>query len=401
MLVHLIFFPDITMTFTFAQLYKMSSDLSVNWGIITSAAGSEFLRDDCGLKDPSRRDLEDFFLQSDFKQLDSTMFVTPEDQYPRIVQVGKCLDISKPVGPEDEEESNENTEEKMKSSRQRGYRGGGGAKRMFRIIVFTVGASQRLELLEIAPLSHLPNEITPGTKLVLKSPLKSVGGYHLLTSRSEVEIVGGRVDRLARSYDMGKQAKESRGQQTVVSGPPKFVSFFDRDKKPKFMGVSKAAPAGSPSAPTDNSQASAGSRSVDVASARADKNLQKLDTDAFAMKQRKERQFDRRSRRRDQDDLIEQYKPPSKSAPQLAAFARIDKCDSIVGAQLLVDAQGEKPSDGPRPVNAPIRGKGKGGKGTENNFSARGRAGKGSKGGKGDGRGKGKGVRPDSSQRSA
>ncbi len=107
------------------------------------------------------------------------------------------------------------------------------------------------------------------------------------------------------------------------------------------------------------------------------------------MKQKKERQFDRRSKRRDQDDLIEQYKPPSKSTPQLAAFARIDKCESIVGAQLLADSaipeSRNQAYDGKPATGA---GRGKGGKGyrtTDRPIPGRGKGLKGAKGGKGKG----------------
>jgi hypothetical protein len=338
----------------------MPSSIASRWGIEISKSGSEFLSSEIGIDISSEKMLEKYLLESDFKQMDQAMFSSNTERYPVLVQVGKAVDISKPIGPEEEDDGEEKVEE-MKSSKQRGYRGGGGAKRLLRIIAFSVGGSQRMELLELAPMSHIPTEMTPGTKILLKSPLRAVGGYHLLTSRGDIEIVGGRVDRLARSYDMGKQVKESRGQQTAVGGPPKFVSFFDRDKKTRDKLV-KPSPPVATSKVTDTSQPST-TRVIDVpAVSRSDKVLHKLETDVFAMKQKGERKFERRSKRRDQDELLDQYKPPSRTAPQLSAFARVDKCDSLVGAQLLADAaENQQPRESRGKGNA---NRGKGGKGS-------------------------------------
>ena len=337
----------------------MLSAISSKWGIKIAPEAIEELSGTVDANDATGKSLAKYLLCCDFKQLDSTSFSSIEDHYPMVVQVGKSVDISRPIGPDDEEDAEDAGEERIKNSKQRGYRGGGGAKRMLRIIAFTVGAAQRVELLEFSPIVQLSSELTPGTKLLIKSPLKTVGGFHLLRSRDEIEVLGGRVDRLAKSYDMGKQAKESRGQQITTSsqGPPKFVSFFDRDRKikPAKPDVSAIAPKVEPESH------SVISRTIDSASTmRADKSLKKLDTDAFAMKQKGERKFDRRSRRREHDDLTEQYKPPSRSAPQLSAFARLEKCDSIVGAQLLADAAGESRPRSQREDRPSGKGKGKG-----------------------------------------
>ncbi|XP_040567345.1 uncharacterized protein [Lepeophtheirus salmonis] len=78
---------------------------------------------------------------------------------------------------------------------------------------------------EINPLDNISTETPPGTKVQLMDVnLDIVSGFILLRSGS-IKVLGGRVDRLAESWEISRKFASFKRDSSSSSGPPPWVSF--------------------------------------------------------------------------------------------------------------------------------------------------------------------------------
>ena len=355
---------------------SMANSLERDWGFSLTQSGIDYFSDDSQLTPSKLSDerIRNELLSMDFRTIPESCFegvrIPVNASETMIVQLAKAVDISRPVGPEDEgSDGEESTEEEAPRPDQRSFKG---AKRVLRLTLVSLGGSQRFEALEIRRIEALTDALVPGTKLLLRGPLRQHAGFVLLESGSSVKIVGGGVKRLADGWQLNKDVKARRhdlGGPADVSGPPKFISFLDFKKlskqaKQALIPVAASAPASAQTVP-EKDQPQRTLADSELASEKV-KQLQgaKISADAFAMKSKGGKGVRReRTSRRERDELVEQYKPPSRSAPQLGAFVRLDKMTSLQDAQRLNDAmlepQGFYRAE-PQPEQQTFRGKGKG-----------------------------------------
>jgi len=312
--------------------------VSLKLGIQISQDGAAFLKDELEGKFDVKN-IEKYFFESNFRELDACLFSPglADLGHPgkMLVQLGKVTDVSKPVGPEDEgEEDNEDGEISRTN-----HRFGNSRNRILKINAFAIGGT-KFEFLEIEKLGDkFADNVPPGTKVMLHGPFENQSGFFLITRRDQIEVVGGRVGRLADGYDMGKRVREARqgGGVGRADGPPKFVSFLDRNTVKKVV-TTKAPEMVMPTVAVLDTTIE--SRKVDAVVSDKSAAMGKISADAFAMRSgRSENRKGggRHTRRREEEALVAQYRPPPIAAPQLTQFARADKCPSLVGAQLLVD----------------------------------------------------------------
>lgn len=381
------------------------------WGLSLTPEGLRFMRDACGevsKAELTREQIKRYLLDCDFRQIPEGSFSEFPSCLPDgknlIVQLIKALDVSRPVGPEDEAGSDSDEgDEEGEIIYQRVSKGG---KRMLRLTLVTPGGTTRFDALEVVRQQFLPEIIVPGAKFTLKGPLRNVAGLMALESSDSMKPIGGGVKRLTDSFKQNQDVKARRkdlNHEHLASehGPPKFISFLDMKKTPKrkeSKSVCKPEPESSTKKqPAGDMKAEAPTRTVDNThfsdKARELESAAKLSSDAFAMKAYKGKGQPRRERtsRRDRDELLEQYKPPSRTAPQIVL--RLDKMSNLEDAQRIHD----EVSSQSYPAQESLRGKGfsrgKGGsnhewRGTDRPPETQ--RGKGSSGEKGQ-RGKGKG----------
>lgn len=350
-----------------------------DWGVEISDSGIAYIRETSSLNSLDDQTVGRFLLDTDFRELPGEYFSIcglPENANSRqIFQLVKALDISKPVGPEDEDDLETVDEEDSRKSFK-------GSNRTLKLTLISPGGSLRVEALELFKIPALTDSCIPGTKFLVQGPVRSSAGFLLLDNDSCIRVVGGKVKRLADGFKLNQEVKERRKGMNVqehVGGPPKFVSFMNLKKSglSHSKNTSKqpptAMPAGEPVEP-------AAARLVEGTAQASDKakELQsmKLSSNAFAMKSKGSGKGRReRTSRRERDDLVEQYKPPSRDAPQLASFVRLEKISNLQDAQVLHEAMEQAPQQRAAP-----RGKGKGR--SHERPSGKGKG----KGGKGDSR---------------
>jgi hypothetical protein len=327
-----------------------SASIESKFGVSISEEGFAILKDE--IENMEAKSIENYLLESDIKQLVTSLFSPvlsdPSQPGKMLAQLGKVVDISRPIGPGDAEEDDDEDDISAEIGQKNGNRRiPSSRKRILKLNVFTIGGS-KFEFIEIEKIPDKFCSVPPGTKVLLNGPFQYMAGFYLLNRPGQIEILGGHVKRLADGWDMGNRVKEARKNTGVTSGgPPKFVSFFDRHKIKEGLHPSQPSQTTTTS-PSVPSAVPTRSIAPDIQVSDKSAALSKLSSDAFAMKTRgKGKREGRHSRRREEDELIAQYKPPPVAAPQLAEFARIDKCDSLVGAQLLAESH-------------PVSGKGRG-----------------------------------------
>jgi hypothetical protein len=320
-----------------------------DWGLSVTQDALSFLSQDTegeSSKIPMKPDsVKKLLLECDFRHVPEGSFIPPIlPEYhsdSTIVQLVKSVDISRPVGPEDEgDEEEESTEEDEQNRSQTVSRS---AKRMLRLTFAVPGHSARLELVETARLQNLPENLVPGSKWLLRGPFRLVAGFYLLERSEQLRLVGGGVKRLTDGFNLNQDVKARRKdltQEHGSSGPPKFVSFMDLKKQPKKKETSQA-----PAKPVVIAESvTARALPVTEVSSRV-KELEsgpRLAADTFAMKERKGgKGRGPRTSRRERDELLDQYKPPSRNAPQV--MIRLDKVSNLQDAQRLHDAMAPPP----------------------------------------------------------
>ena len=380
------------------------------WGLSVTSQGLEFFSEvlcDAKATGTGREQIKRYLLECDFRQIpegsftETSTFLPPQGNL--IVQLVKAIDVSRPVGPEDEDGSDSDEEEQEGEVKyQRVSKGG---KRMLRLTLATPGGASRVDALEVSRQQHLPEIIIPGAKFILKGPLRMVAGFIALESTDSIKPVGGGVKRLTDSFKQNQDVKARRKDLnhehgSSENGPPKFISFLDMKKAPKRKETKNAAKVVSESS-TDKdgigeSKPEAPTRTVDHThisdKAKELESAAKLSADAFAMKAKKGKGQPRRERtsRRDRDELLEQYKPPSRTAPQVVL--RLDKISNLEDAQRIHDevhTQNYSAQDSQRGKGFS---RGKGSRGADGpSESGRGKGSSGGKGQRGKGKGKGKG----------
>jgi hypothetical protein len=345
----------------------MAHSVAKEWGFILTSAGAEYFADQSSSVSNSLTDeiIRTELLESDFRAIPENCFegvripVNPGETM--IVQLAKALDISRPIGPEAEDEE-DTTEEENSRQEQVNFKS---AKRVVRLTLVSLGGGQRFEALEIRRIDCLTDSLVPGTKFLLRGPLRQQAGFVLLEANSNIKVLGGSVQRLAAGWRLNKDVKARRNELNAGAdpkGPPRFISFLDFKKlsakaKQALIPVSKPATQSQPIPKPEQLQRTVADS--EVASEKV-KQLKaaKISADAFAMKDGGGKGARReRTSRRDRDDLIEQYKPPSRSAPQLGAFVRFDKMTSLEDAQRLNDAVTGIPEEFEQPT---FRAKGSG-----------------------------------------
>ena len=315
----------------------------------------EQLEDESSHETISEDIVRNYLLDSDFRSIPEGCVTGVKVPIARgdaiITQLVKAVDISRPVGPEDEEEGEEDpSEEADVPKEKRQFRGN---KRLMRLTLVSVGSVVKFEVLEVGRIACLSDDLVPGCKFLLTGPLSSAGGFFLLKSNDCIKIVGGRVNRLAEGWKLNRDVKARRGgdraTEGLSGGPPKFVSFMDyQAKQSKRVAVAPVVVKVEPKKTTEPTP-SRTVDGVDVSDKMKELQSAKLAGDAFAMRQ-KGGKGERKSRgsRRDNDELEMQYQAPSRTAPQLSAFVRLDKCATLQDAQLLSDAMAEKTARQPQ-----------------------------------------------------
>jgi hypothetical protein len=296
------------------------SSIESRYGIRISADALSSLVEELNVKDLDIKSFEKYFLESDFKQLDPSLYSPTLSDLSlagkTLVQLGKVVDISRPVGPEDDEEGNEGAQKSANRPIPTS-----GKHRLLKINVFTIGGN-KIEFLETEKVCDKLLSVPPGTKVLLKGPFRYMSGFYLINRPGQAEIIGGRVRRLADGWDMGNRVKEARQKGEGVIGPPKFVSFFDRKK---FNQDSNKSASTSPTATVPTAPATVRTIAPEITISDKSATIGKLSSDTFAMKSRSKGSGVKRegkyARRREEDALIAQYKPPTISAPQLFDFA--------------------------------------------------------------------------------
>ena len=342
----------------------MVAKLEQEWGLNLTEEGIAHFTEELNDGSPSWNFtdtvIRKHLLETDIRQIPPTCFSEPKMPTAAgeslLVQLIKALDISRPIGPEggieDEEES---TEEEIAQKTKVSKTG----KRLLRFTFVTVSGNLRFDAIEVNRVNSLPAELVPGTKFLLSGPLTQMAGIVLINSGSAIQSLGGRVNRLAESFKQNRDAQARRGaggdrSGDAAGGPPKFVSFMDYRKRSKKQ---PAAPAQvTTAAPSEPSRAPA--MGVDVSDKIKELQSVKLSVDAFAMKQRgagKGERKGRRESRRDREAELDQYKPPSRNTPQLAAFVKFDKGMDLHEAHMLAEAARETEI---APISEPSRGKG-------------------------------------------
>jgi len=319
------------------------------WGLTLTETGNEFFGETC-------QSVKKAMLDMDFRQIPDDSFLgisLPELPSQALVfQLIKAVDISKPVGPEDEGDAETAEEEEQGSVQKILFKS---ARRTLKLTLVSPMGSLRIEALEVSRISSLTDGCVPGTKILLSGPLKTVAGFVLLERDQSVRILGGRVKRLAEGFKLNEEVKARRkdivNEQSSASGPPKFVSFLDLKKR---GGNSQKKKTETPKVVVVDEPAEVRTVGDSVVVSDKVKELQanKLEADAFAMKERggkggKGGRSNRHAARRERDELAEQYKPPSRTAPQLSAFVRLDKVSNLEDAQRLHNAVEESRYNAP------------------------------------------------------
>ena len=241
------------------------------------------------------------YLNSDFRSLPSNLF-RPQTGA-QLVQLVKCLDVSRPVGPEDEEEENSVVTITK-------------GNRLLRFTFVNV-LGTKFEAIELATCS-IPKEIAPGTKFSLTGEI--LNGYIAIESPTQLRLLGGRVGKLAEGWALNKDVKQRRGGGTQNGSAPKFISFFDRKQITQKV---------IPVAPIDKEVSVARDCGVEISKKSKDLQSAKLEGDTFAMRQPKER--------KPRVKRVDDYAPPPRGAPQLAAFVKLDSLNSLREAQEISD----------------------------------------------------------------
>ena len=373
------------------------------WGVSLTQAGKKWLETETqqgsGEKSLNFDRVRGYLLDIDFRLMPASTFDgvkfpdTPGSKM--IFQLVKIADISKPVGPEDDTEAEDGFEEIPQRKGPKRYTGG---KRLLRLNLVGLSGEIKVEALEVCRIEALTEDLVPGTKILLNGPISIVAGFAILEAKNSVSVLGGGVKRLAEGWKFNREVKARRGDLSSADpfpvtsdGPPRFISFLDIQKgNPKKDFSNKKDSSPSKLKVEDPKEENDRPARVVESLGRSDKlkELQsaKLGSDAFAMRSKGSGRAprDRNQRRRENDELIEMFRPPSYHAPKLAAFVRLDKCTSLQEAQMLSDAMAEqlKHEDVPDDPNR------KGGKGYTRQREFNGRS-KGS----GPGKGKGKGRR--------
>ena len=346
-------------------------NLESEWGFEIQSDGYEYFTDMISGDEGTlltESSLRKFLINCDFRTIPpaclSVCPIPTEPNQRMVVQLIKAVDVSKPNGPEAEDENPDTDDEPTQNSKHKFKN----PKRLLRLTFVSMCGLSKFEALEIHRIPTISDELVPGSKFLLKGPLNSQGGFLLLKSAEHIEPVGGRVNRLAESWKLNKDVKArrhgDRSGNAPPGGPPKFVSFMDFRKHHKQAESVKQADKTEDQAKQDGTEkGESRSLKVEVGISEKMKELQssKLAYDAFAMRQRAGGKGDRRSHRlskRERDAELEQYKPPSRTAPQLAAFVKFDSKMDIFEAQMLSDAtKAFEPSRQEQPSH---RGKGQG-----------------------------------------
>ena len=341
------------------------------WGVCLTPQGREWMQTELNggstPREYEEKDIQKNILDFDFRSIPSSAFsgiqFPEKDRSVLVVQVLKVTDISRPVGPEDETESEEGAEE---ISHRRTVKRFSGGRRFLRLNLSSLAGEIKFEALEVFRNDSISENLVPGTKLLLRGPINLVAGFALLESQNSVKVLGGGVKRLAESWQLNRDVKARRGditsgdQSSALAGPPRFISFLDYLKlKPTKSLAEKPKP---PTQDTTKQEIEQERRSLENATVTdklKDLKSAKVARDAFAMKG-KGNNIPRRPRsRRENDELIDMYKPPSHQAPQLASFIRLDKCATLHDAQMLSDAVNQSKAEDFRPPSS-----GRGGKGS-------------------------------------
>ncbi|KAF4677208.1 hypothetical protein FOL47_002771 [Perkinsus chesapeaki] len=330
-----------------------------------------------------------------------------------LLQLIKATDISKPAAASA-------TYEASKAA------GGGGGKRV--LLLQATDGTQKVSCLEVDKVDALNLGLPPGTKLLLDSTTEVMNGQVLLRP-NKVKVLGGTVERLVEAWKANKLAAESRfgsaGESTRArdansDGPPKFVSFADRNKMHKRQNMKAAVTTDTSSSSTNNGPSAAepaptarftreelGESTVPQA---AVPEIAKVSKDAFKSKydhgqgSARRAHVGKHTRRNEARALEAEYSRPSAGGASLGAYINLRKSDDMAAAMLL----SEEEALPPEPPRQSYGGKGKGrynddhyqphkkgkggkhgGKGSHSKGGGKGGGGKGhSKGGRG---GKGKG----------
>ena len=311
----------------------------IDWGLALTPLGEAFMKESLSLKVLDDVLIRRYLLNSDFRTIPSDCFgdirIPDRSGLSLIFQVVKAVDISKPLGPEEEAEDETVDEEGSRKAFK-------GSKRTLKITLVSPGGILRIDALEIVRLAALTESCVPGTKILIKGPVNVSSGFLLLESENTIKVLGGSVKKLVDGYKLNEEVKQRRRDMVSagdqVGGPPKFISFLQLNKKDIKKRPDPIEPPPRLAAPIEST-----SRAVDDKAEVSEKikELQesKLASDAFAMKAKGKGGKGRRvSSRRERDELIDQYKPPSRSAPQLSAFVRLDKVSNLEDAQRLHDA---------------------------------------------------------------
>jgi hypothetical protein len=359
-----------------------------DWGLLPTTEGIEYLKDAC-LEDPSKDALDEFkirkhLLDTDFRTIPEGAFsdarIPESEKSVQIFQLIKAVDISKPLGPEEEAEDEGSTEEDESSKGATKFRG---SKRTLRLTLVSPGGTLRAEAIEVSRLPSLTDGCIPGTKIVLFGPLKIIAGFILLERESSIRIIGGKVKRLADGYKLNEEVKARRKDLSheQSGGAPKFISFMELRKQPKKKQTVQAPVIQNDKPIEEMKETRTIKENVEVSDKLKELQANKLSSDAFAMREKSGKggkgRRDRHAARRERDDLADQYRPPSRTAPQLAAFVRLDKVSNLEDAQRLHEAvvQEREPED--RPQKGRGKGKGKGGHGESRPSKGKGKGGKG------------------------
>ncbi|KAF4707411.1 hypothetical protein FOZ62_011843 [Perkinsus olseni] len=140
-----------------------------------------------------------------------------------LLQLIKVSDISKPAAA---------------SATYEASKGSGGGKRV--LLLQATDGTQKVSCLEVDRVDTLSAGMPPGTKILLDGSTEVLNGQVLLRP-DKVKVLGGTVDRLVEAWKANRLAAESRfggnaesrAKDASGDGPPKFVSFADRNKMHK------------------------------------------------------------------------------------------------------------------------------------------------------------------------
>ena len=337
--------------------FWMKRSFQSEWGVSTTESGEHWLSNEFNHESPLKDTQTDKILNSlldiDFRAIPQLSFdgiqIPEASDQVMIVQLLKISDISKPLGPEDETEADEGLEEIYARKGPKKFFGG---KRLLRLNLTSLSGEMKFEALEMTRIDCLSENLIPGTKLILKGPLEMCAGFALLDSKERVKVLGGGVKRLSDGWKLNRDVKAARkgdltGEQQPShssNGPPRFISFLDsvKVKQPKKAQETQAPQQIKEQQQTaDEDTKNRMVDAVNVSDKLKDLRSAKVTSDSFAIKGKgnfRRAPHDRRQSRRENDALVDMYRPPVHQAPTLSAFFRLDKCSNLHDAQILSDA---------------------------------------------------------------